>query len=184
VEPTRDEGFSAIEKVEVETVWGKEYVNRAIFLDLDGTVRVTPDEKVCPWPRNVDEVKVRPGCGALIKRYQQEGWLIFAVTNQSGPTRKLADPKYVSERAIIDCIQATESLLGVNFDGIAYATDRGGPPSSFWRKPCPGMGVMFIEEHKLDPAQCVMVGDMTSDKTFATRCGFQFQWAKDFFGFK
>ncbi len=183
-EPTLAEGFSSIEKVTIETVWGKEYTNRALFLDLDGTVRVTPDEKVCPWPRNPSEVRVilpSSSVGGLLQRRQREGWLIFAVTNQSGVSRKPSDDKYVSEENVVACIEATEAQLGLKFDGYAYATDRGGPPSSFWRKPTPGMGVLFIEKHKLDPAKCVMVGDMTSDKTFAERCGFRFAWAHDFF---
>jgi len=43
------------------------------------------------------------------------------------------------------------------------------------------MGVLFIEKYKLDPQQCVMVGDWTSDKSFAERCGFQFVDADAFF---
>ena len=179
--PTLAEGFASIEKVEVKVVWGKEYVNRAIFLDLDGTLRDTPNSKECPWPRNVDEVIVRPGCGDLLRRKQAEGFKLIAVTNQSGVSRKPSDPKYISEAAVWECIRATETGLGIQFDGVAYATERGGPPSTFLRKPCPGMGVMFIESHKLDPAQCICVGDMTSDKTFAARCDIPFKWAHEFF---
>jgi len=179
--PTLAEGFASIEKVKIKTEWGAEYVNKAIIIDLDGTVRDTPDLKVCPWPRNVGEVVVRPGCGALLKAKQAEGYLIFAVTNQSGCSREETDPKYVSEEDVQACIRETERALGLQWNGALYATDRGGPPSSFMRKPCPGMGAYFIELHKLDPAQCVVVGDMTSDRTFASRCGFQFQWAHEFF---
>jgi HAD superfamily hydrolase (TIGR01662 family) len=183
VEPTLNEGFASIETVKVETVWGPEYVNRAIFLDLDGTVRVTPDEKACPWPRNVSEVWViRPmATGELLRRYRNEGWLIFAVTNQSGVSREPSDPKYVSEATVVECIEATEAQLGLVFDGYAYATDRGGPPQSFWRKPLPGMPVMFIEQFKLNPSRCIFVGDMTSDKTCADRAGIPFIWAHEFF---
>ena len=48
-------------------------------------------------------------------------------------------------------------------------------------KPMPGMGAEFIEKYKLNPSECIMVGDMTSDKTFAKRCGFQFMDAEEFF---
>jgi len=181
-EPTLAEGFVVVEKVDVVTTWGPEYTGKAIFLDLDGTVRDTPDPKACPWPRNVSEVLVRPGCGPVLQRYRRDGWLVFAVTNQSGVSRKPTDPKHVSEEDVVACIQRTEGGLAFTFDGYAYSPDRGGPPSSFWRKPCPGMGVKFIEEHKLDPAKCVMVGDMTSDKTFANRCGFAYQDESVFFG--
>ena len=62
-----------------------------------------------------------------------------------------------------------------------FDTSRVPPINSWSRKPMPGMGVTFIEKYKLDPGECIMVGDMTSDKTFATRCGFQFVHAEDFF---
>jgi len=180
-EPTLAEGFTAIERVLVQTSWGSEYTKRAILIDLDGTVRVTPDEKVCPWPRNVDEVIILDGRKDLLQQRQKEGWLILAVTNQSGVSRKPDDPKYVSEENVQACIDATAKGLGITFDGALFATDRGGPPSSYWRKPCPGMGAVFIERFKLDPSRCICVGDMTSDRTFAERCGFKFAWAHEFF---
>lgn len=180
VSPTLAEGFTRIDLVPVETVWGPEYLNKALIIDLDGTVRLTPDEKACPWPRNVGEVIVKPETAAVIQRYKDEGYLILAATNQSGVSRKATDKKYVSPENVVACIEATAEKLGVEFDAYLYATDRGGPPRSFWRKPHVGMGIEFIERYKLDPAQCLMVGDATSDKTFAARCGFQFSWAKDF----
>jgi histidinol phosphatase-like enzyme len=80
------------------------------------------------------------------------------------------------------CIQRTNDLLDLDTPiDVLYATDRGGPPQSFWRKPAPGMAVLLIEKYKLDPAQCVFVGDQTSDKTFSERCGFQFTWDHEFF---
>jgi HAD superfamily hydrolase (TIGR01662 family) len=178
--PTLAEGFAVVTAVEIETVWGPEYTNRAVILDLDGTVRVVPDHKVCPWPRDPSEVNIIDGCGALLQRKQREGFLILCATNQSGVSRKPDDDKYVSEANVVACIDATAKGLGVDIDCL-YSTDRGGPPSSFWRKPCPGMGVVLIEKYKLDPSQCVYVGDMTSDKTFAERCGFGFAWAADYF---
>ena len=187
VVPSTDEGFASVEILPVPVVWGPEYVNRAIILDLDGTVRVTPDEKVCPYPRNKGEVIIMEGRRDVLKRKQAEGFILCGATNQSGvsypPISKktgLPDPKYLTEAQVQECIKATCEGLGVDID-VLYATDRGGPPATYWRKPCPGMGVHFIEKYKLDPSQCVMVGDMKSDKTFAERCGFQFVWAHQFF---
>lgn len=45
----------------------------------------------------------------------------------------------------------------------------------------PGLGVELIEDYKLDPKQCIMVGDFNSDKTFAKRCGFKFVHSTQFF---
>jgi histidinol phosphatase-like enzyme len=45
----------------------------------------------------------------------------------------------------------------------------------------PGLGVQWIEKYKLDRAQSVYVGDMTTDKTFAARAGLRYMDAKDVF---
>lgn len=182
VPPTLDEGFASIEEIEVKTVWGPEYTNRAIILDLDGTVRTTPDEKACPWPRKPEEVILLDGRRDLLRRKQAEGFLLLGATNQSGIDRKPTDDKYVSEADVQACIQRTNDLLNLPVPiDVLYSTDRGGPPQSYFRKPMPGMGVALIEKYKLDPAQCIFVGDAKTDQTFAERCGFQFAWATDFF---
>ena len=180
VPPSLSEGFTSIEEIPVETVWGAGYVNKAIILDLDGTIRVT--ETGIPWPRKPEEVVLIPGRRDLLLRKQREGYKILGATNQSGIDRDPRDPKYVSEADVMACIQKTNDLLALDEPiAVLYSTDRGGPPQSFWRKPMPGMGVADIEKYKLDPAQCVFVGDMTTDKTFAERCGFQFAWDHEFF---
>ncbi len=177
--PSTDEGFASVKFVPVKTVWGAEYTGKAIILDLDGTVRET--KTGIGWPRTPDEVHVLDGCGDVLRAKLAEGYRLLGATNQSGINRKDDDPKYVSEANVVACIEATCKGLGVDIE-VLYAPDRGGPPNTYWRKPCPGMGVVFIEKYKLDPAQCILVGDMKSDKTFAERCGFQFEWADAFFG--
>ena len=180
VPPTLAEGFVSIEEIEVETVWGPDYTNKAIILDLDGTVRTT--DTGIPWPRKPEEVKLIPGRAAILKEWQEAGYLILGATNQSGIDRSPKDPKYVSEADVVACIQRTNDLLALNTPiDVLYSTDRGGPPQSFYRKPMPGMGVALIEKYKLCPSCCTFVGDMTTDKTFAERCGFQFQWDHHFF---
>ena len=76
--------------------------------------------------------------------------------------------------------QKKNELLEVGIDYM-FCCHKVPPISCYCRKPGPAMGVHFIEKYQLDPAQCIMVGDQTSDQTFAKRCGFQFEWAKDFF---
>ena len=62
-----------------------------------------------------------------------------------------------------------------------YCPHKAGPTNCYCRKPMPGLGVEFIEKYGLDPSRCIMVGDMTSDKTFAKRCGFQYMDQAEFF---
>jgi len=180
-EPTLAEGFASIDLVKVGTVWGAEYANKAIILDLDGTVRTTEGTGV-PYPRTPDEVKILPGRRELLLRKQREGYLLLGATNQSGISQPVGVPKYVSEAMVQACIQRTNDLLALDTPlDVLYATERGGPPQSFWRKPLTGMAVLLIELYRLDPATCLVVGDQTTDKSFAEKVGIPFQWAHEFF---
>ena len=176
--PTSDEGFSSVEFRPVKIDLGPEYVNEAIIFDLDDTLRNT--ESGHKYPRHHDDVRVLPGRSEKLKALKEEGVILLGASNQSGISQKPDDPRYVSEDEVKLCIQRTFELLGVEFECL-YSPERGGPPRSYLRKPMPGMGVYLIEKYKLNPALCVYVGDLTSDRTFAERCGFQFAWAEEFF---
>jgi len=45
----------------------------------------------------------------------------------------------------------------------------------------PGLVVEFILKHKLNRKECIFVGDMTTDETFAKRAGFQYVDHAEFF---
>lgn len=180
VPPDVAEGFESINTIKVEIVLPPEYKNRAIILDYDGTLRTcsNPDN---PSPTCAAEVQIMDRRRDLLQRKQSEGFILCGASNQSGISKKPGDKKYVPEAGAIEAFDHTNKLLGVDIDYI-YSTERGGVPQSYWPKPMPGMAVIFIEKYKLNPSACVMVGDMTKDKTFAERCGFQFAWAHEFFG--
>jgi len=177
-EPTLDEGFELIEEVPFVLNLGKGYTNRALILDYDGTLReTTTGEK---WPTDPSHVRLLEGRAQLLQRREREGWFLLGVSNQSGVSKKPGEKGYLTHEQARACFDRTNELLGVDIDYL-YAPDRGGVPQTFWRKPCSGMGVVFIEAYKLDPARCICVGDLTSDRTFAARCGFQYADAHDFF---
>jgi len=178
-EPTCSEGFTSVDPVFVEINLGPEYVNKAIILDYDGTLRETISGD--KYPKHVGDVRVLPGRADILRKYVAQGYLLLGASNQSGCSKDLGDPKYVSDANAQACFEFTNKGLGLAIHYL-YAPDAAGVPKTFLRKPMPGMGVTHIETYKLDPAQCIYVGDMTSDATFAKRCGFQFRWASDFFG--
>jgi len=144
----------------------------------DSTLRVTKSGAI--YPKDPDDVVLMPGRKEKLQELLSEGWIFCGASNQSGIARKPDHEMYVSEPVVIACFNRTCDLLGVDI-GVLYAPERGGVPQTFWRKPLPGMFVIHMEKYLLDPAQCVCVGDLTSDKTFAERSGCQFQWAEDFF---
>src|SRR5262249_56170189 len=69
---------------------------------------------------------------------------------------------------------AMNQRLGLSID-VEYCPHGAGPPRCWCRKPLPGLGVLLIHKHTLDPAQCIYVGDGTIDAGYARRLGFEFR---------
>ncbi len=57
-------------------------MNRAVFLDRDGTI-IEEKHYLC----RVEEVEIFPGAGAALAQLQQAGFKLFIVSNQSGVGR-------------------------------------------------------------------------------------------------
>ena len=171
--PTKEEGFDSIEKVDFERKFKRDFTNKAIFLDYDGTLRELAG--TLKYPTDPTEVKLLPNRKEILKKWQDDGYLLIGVSNQSG-----VEKGKITEVAANQCFEKTNDLLGLDID-YEYCPHHSFPIRCYCRKPLPGLAVHFIRKHKLNPAKCIMVGDSTSDATFAKRSGMQFQWADDFF---
>lgn len=176
--PEAGEGFSVIEFKPVEIRLGPEYKNKALVLDYDGSLRVTKSGRI--YPSDPDDIVILPNRAARLRECVAQGYLLLGASNQSGISRKPGDEKYVSEADAVRCFEATNRMLGLSIP-VLFASDAAGVPKTYWRKPCPGLGVTLIETYKLNPAACVMVGDRWEDRGFAERCGFQYHDAEEFF---
>jgi HAD superfamily hydrolase (TIGR01662 family) len=173
-EPNVEEGFSKIVKVPFKRKLDKSvYSNKAIVLDYDGTLRKTKSGE--RYPKTPNDVELLPNRTETLKRYLEEGYLLLGASNQSFISKKV-----ITEEQAIECFEKTNSLLGVKID-YKFCPHPAYPQICYCRKPMPGMAVEFIEKYKLDPSKCVMVGDSKTDKTFASRSGFQFSKPDDFF---
>ena len=64
---------------------------------------------------------------------------------------------------------------------VLYCPHPAGPPVCWCRKPMPGLVVLAIEAHRLDPSRCLFVGDGPQDPGFARRVGFGYRPADAFF---
>jgi len=165
--PTVAEGFSSVEKVKFVRERGPEYKNKSLLLDYDGTLRESTGPT--PWPEHTDHVKLLPGRKEKLQEYVDNGYILLGVSNQSAIAKGT-----LSVETAKACFDRTNELLEFDIP-YKFCPHKVPPISCYCRKPGPQSGVEYIEEYKLDPAQCIMVGDMTSDKTFAKRCGFQYQ---------
>jgi len=168
--PTLAEGFDSIDNRKFARVWPANYTNKAILLDYDGTLRVSVGEK--EWPEKPDDVKILSGRTERLQEYVDKGYMLLGVSNQS------AISKGLDEQKVIDCFKRTNELLGHEIE-FMYCPHNIPPVKCYCRKPHPGIGAYFINKYKLNPADCVMVGDSKVDSTFASRCGFQYFHPKD-----
>lgn len=130
-------------------------MSKALFLDRDGTLII--DKHYLSDPAGVELI---PGIRAALQRAHALGYKLFMLTNQSGIGRglyTLDDTLLVNAR--METLLALHSPL---FAGICIAPEAPDQPS-LYRKPSPRYIQEMIAQHHLDPAQCAMVGDRTSD---------------------
>jgi D-glycero-D-manno-heptose 1,7-bisphosphate phosphatase len=130
-------------------------MNRAIFLDRDGTLIV--EKNYLHRPEHVD---IFPGTGAALKKLADAGFKLFVVTNQSGIGRgyfTLADAERVNEH-----VQRELARAGVRFEKTYLAPEAPDQPSR-GRKPSPQFLFDARDEFNLDLAESYMVGDKLID---------------------
>ncbi len=180
--PSVKEGFSSLEVVPFCRAQDQHvYVNKAIILDYDGTLRRSTGDhrdkrnKLIEYPFAPDEVEVLPNRREVLKRCVQDGYLLLGISNQSGIGKGL-----ITEAQAIACFERTNELLGVQIE-YRFCPHYSFPIKCWCHKPLPGIGVQFIEEHKLDRAQIIMVGDLKKDAAFARAVGCMFTPADQFF---
>ena len=170
--PDKSEGFTEIRNVPfVRRPTG--YNNKALWLDYDGCLRRSRSGQ--KWPTHPDDVETLVGRSEVLKEFVKAGFLLLGASNQSAIAKGELTAAVAEE-----CFRRTNEMLGVDIE-IGYCPHRVPPITCYCRKPMPGMGVHWLERHKLDTKRVVMVGDMTTDRTFAARCGVQFCDCEEFF---
>jgi aryl-alcohol dehydrogenase-like predicted oxidoreductase/histidinol phosphatase-like enzyme len=172
--PTLSEGFSRVDQMAFERRCDPSFTGRALILWCDGVlVRSRSGQRT---PASAGDVEVIEGRADVLRRYQAEGWRLLGLSWQPAVADKTASP------ADVDAVFARmHELLDVPIE-VEYCAHGAGPPACWCRKPLPGLGVVFIERHQLDAAQCIYVGAGPQDPGFARRLGFQYRDADDFFG--
>ncbi len=152
--PDPAEGFSRIDVVPFDRRHDPAFTNKALIVWCD------------------DALTDR---GPVLRRYQDAGWLLLGLAW----CPQIADNTMTAEQADTGFTSMQEKL-GVAID-VLYCPHAAGPPKCWCRKPLPGLGVVFIQRHRLDPSQCIYVGSGPQDPGFARRLGFQYRDADEFF---
>jgi D-glycero-D-manno-heptose 1,7-bisphosphate phosphatase len=130
-------------------------MNRAIFLDRDGTIIVEKH-----YLHKVEDILLIAGAGPALKRLQQAGFRLFIISNQSGVGRgyfTLAEVDKVNQH-----LAEEFARQGVRFEKIYVAPEAPDVPSR-GRKPSPQFIFDARDEFGLDLARSYIIGDKQVD---------------------
>ncbi len=130
-------------------------MNRAVFLDRDGTLIVEKN-----YLRRPEDVEIFPATSAALKRLCDAGFKLFIVSNQSGIGRgyfTLANVQRVNEHLCRELARG-----GVRFEKI-YLAPEAPDQQSRGRKPSPQFLFDARDEFGLNLAESYLIGDKLSD---------------------
>lgn len=163
-------------------LWGRLRYRRVTPLAATGAVPVPDAEQAAGWPAAVlfdrdgtlvedvsyngdpDRVRPMPGAREALERLRRAGVPTAVVSNQSAVARGLlsaADVEAVNRR--------TEELLGPV--GPWLYCPHGAEDGCTCRKPAPGLVIRAAHELGVDPAECVVIGDIGADMAAARAAG-------------
>jgi D-glycero-D-manno-heptose 1,7-bisphosphate phosphatase len=150
-------------------------LNKTLFLDRDGVVNV--DHGYVSQPKDFEFIS---GVFSACKQFQDAGYQIVIVTNQSGIGRG-----YYSEQ---DFAELTTWMVeqfknnGVDILAVYYCPHHPVKANAPYlkecdcRKPKPGMLLKAISEHSLNPDLSIMIGDKASDMQAAIAAGIKHKY--------
>jgi len=140
---------------------GKVY--KAVFLDRDGTI--SRDVPYCSRP---EDFELLPGAAEGIKLFNEHGFKVVVVTNQSGIARGYFTEKMLAE--IHDKMITQLAEHGAHIDAIYYCPHH--PDDNCdCRKPRPKMVLQAATDLDIDLSQSYVVGDSEMDVELAKLAG-------------
>lgn len=130
-------------------------MNRAVFLDRDGTIVDDPGYLATPG-----DVALLPDVAEALRRLEAGGWLRIVVTNQSGIGRGLFTSSEYGrvEQRVADLLQAGGASLTASYH-CPHRPDDG----CDCRKPGTALHRRAAKEHDIDLAASWWIGDRLAD---------------------
>lgn len=131
----------------------------AALIDRDGTININTHHL-----NRVEDLKLIPGAGEAITRLNSAGYPVIIITNQSAIARGLLTESGLAE--IHEKLKEQLSAYSATIDGIYHCPhhpDYGDRAVCDCRKPSPGMILKAANEHNIDLACSIMIGDNLTD---------------------
>jgi histidinol phosphatase-like enzyme len=171
--PQASEGFTSIEEIAFRRELDPSLTTRAVICWCDGALSRSRSGRRAPC--SADDVEVLPGRAEVLRGYEADGWRVLGLAWRPEIAQGTARPDDVAA-----AFGRMRDQLGVDIE-IEHCPHDAGPPVCWCRKPLPGLGVLFVLRHRLDPARTIYVGAGPQDRAFARRLGFVFVEAEAFF---
>ncbi len=129
----------------------------AAFIDRDGTINIDVH-----YLNRVEQLQLIPRAGEAIARLNQAGYPVIVITNQSAIGRGMLTETGLS--AIHRELKHQLSAYNASIDAIYYCPHHpDGKDNCTCRKPAPGMILRAANEHNIDLAGSIMIGDNATD---------------------
>jgi len=135
----------------------KQAKQKAVFFDRDGTINVEKN-----YLFKIEDFEFQPRIFELMKQYQNEGYLLFIITNQSGIARKLYTEEdfeklnnWMLEQFNSAEIKITKVYYCPHHPKITGECE--------CRKPKPGMILQAIQQFNISPVNSILIGDKKRD---------------------
>ena len=137
-------------------------MNKAVFLDRDGTINVDT-----AYLYEKEKFVFLPGIVEFCRAAQAAGYLLIVITNQSGVARGYYTVEQMN--ALNDYMRGEFAKRGVTITDVFTCTelDESHPD----RKPNPGMFLKARVKYDIDMSASVSIGDKPRDVTAAERAG-------------
>jgi D-glycero-D-manno-heptose 1,7-bisphosphate phosphatase len=137
-------------------------MKKCVFLDRDGNINIEKD-----YLYKIEEFEFIDGAKEAIKIFNDLGYLVVVITNQSGIARGYYDEDNVKE--LHDHLKKEINKIGGSIDGFYFCPHH--PQKGIGRykldcncrKPKPGMFLEAKKDLNIDFLSSIMVGDKISD---------------------
>lgn len=146
------------------------HLKPAVFFDRDGVLNIDRG-----YVYRSEDFEWMPGAIDTIKYFNNQGYLVFVITNQSGIARG-----YYTEQdlhTLNEFMNRELAKYGAHIDGFYYCPHhKDGVIPQYTRectcrKPRPGMIIKAMQEWPVDTEKSIVVGDKPSDIEAAEAAG-------------